>query len=309
MSQFVDKRWQELGIDLYSVEEILATLRHYGVETDAASLKTQAEAHYPMNWARSWHQGWKGVGQFSRFPGAAAQELWRRMMPDALAPTDLALALVKLCENADEVLKKKNEATFVTRFEVAERLAGKLPERSARRDEFMEELVAAMGDWVQAFDHFPTALARAQRLDDANRMVRLDEKVFEVRAGISSALLLEQTGQREAAINQLEQVTKDSERHVLNRLHANEALYDFGAHAQALSGMRLLMQAVVQLKHREWASELGAVLLRWNENQQSASPLHQSVRSMMEELVSHFDAPRAASDSAASAQPETTLAP
>jgi hypothetical protein len=291
MTEFVDKRWQDKGIDTYSTEAILSTLRHYGVSAEAEALKSDAVTHYPLAWVKAWHGQWKGLGQFARFPGAAAQELWRRFRPEALAPTDLALSLAKLCENADEALAKKNESTLLTRFEVAERLASKMPERSEQRDEFMEELVMALGDWSQAIDHLPAALLRGGMKTEAERLVQLDEKVFEVREGISSALLLEANGARDAALSQLSAVAQNAERHVLNRLHACETLFHLDAYPIGLRGLESLVTLVCELKNRAWASEVGATLMRAAENKNTQ--VQESTRAMMKQLVAHFEAPAA----------------
>ncbi len=290
MSAFVDKRWQEKGIDQYSNEAIVATLAHYGVAQDLSSLQAEAEQHYPMHWARNWFPHWKGLGQFSRFPGAAAQELWRRFRPEALAPTDLALALIQLMSDADKFLATKTTQTLDTRFQVVTNLAAKMPPRSALRDEFMEELVASMGEWMNALDVLPFGLSQSSRPEDAQRLIHLDEQIFEVREGISSAIFLEQSGKRQEAWAQLKTIAAEPQRHALNRLHACEVLFDLGAQAPALDALGNLIEHVAQQKQREWASEIGSVLLHWNELKTLPATVKSTIRNLMDSLVKNFDA-------------------
>jgi hypothetical protein len=289
MSTFVDKRWQEKGIDQYSNEAILATLAHYGITQDLAALQAEAAQHYPMHWARNWFPHWKGLGQFSRFPGAAAQELWRRFRPEALAPTDLALALIQLLSDVDKFLVSQTTQTLDTRFKVVTDLAAKMPPRSVQRDEFMEELVASTGEWMKALDIFPYGLAQSSRPDDAQRLIRLDEQIFEVREGISSAIFLERTGKRDEALAQLNAIAANSQRHALNRLHACEVLFDVSAQTAALDAIGHLIEQVAQQKQREWGSEIGSVLLHWNEQKSLPTAVKTTIRDLMDSLVKHFD--------------------
>src|SRR5579871_6245201 len=70
----VDKAWIAKGLQDYPTEAILGTLKHYGAETDEATFKKLAQDKFPIGIAEEWHKSWKGTGQFSKFPAAAAEE-------------------------------------------------------------------------------------------------------------------------------------------------------------------------------------------------------------------------------------------
>src|SRR4051812_7684016 len=90
MADRVDKNWQTGGLKGYSTEAILGTLSHYGAKVDEAGYRKLAADSYPMAIATQWHEGWKGTGQFARFPFAAAEELWSRWEKERLLPSALA---------------------------------------------------------------------------------------------------------------------------------------------------------------------------------------------------------------------------
>src|SRR4051794_3891473 len=135
MSERVDKTWHTKGIETYSVAAILGSLTHYGVPVTEASFLELAKEDFPLTIAMKWHEHWKGTGQFSRFPGAAAEELWRRLKGGELAPTDLSLALVNLLGTLNGTLDgRSDEKAWDAAFKVAEGGLARLPPVGDRRE-------------------------------------------------------------------------------------------------------------------------------------------------------------------------------
>src|SRR4051812_25404637 len=122
MADRVDKNWQKIGLQGYSTEAIVGTLGHYGHPMDEASFRQLATDHYPMGIAEQWHQGWKGTGQFARFPFAAAQELWKRWVTDRMLPSEFAEAVGKLVLVLSQLLDGRADAPVGVAFKTVEGL-------------------------------------------------------------------------------------------------------------------------------------------------------------------------------------------
>lgn len=228
MTYRVDKNWQVRGLEEYAVEAIFGTLAHYGVTVDEAGYKALAQTDFPLGIAHEWHQNWSGKGQFSRFPAAASEELWRRFCAGELAPTDLALAVVKLLGAlADALAGKADDGTWASRFAVVENYLPKIPE--ARRAPFMGELVGALGEWMEQFDRMGEALAKQGLNDLADRYVKLEEALFTERIGVAGALVQAARGQTAEAIAALVALADDAKRDDYARLSAVDALLDLEA--------------------------------------------------------------------------------
>ena len=260
MSERVDKSWHTKGLETYSLEAILGTLQHYGVTCDEAGYLALAKEDFPLNIAARWHEQWKGTGQFSRFPAAASEELWRRLCAPQIAPTDVALALVNLVTDLDAVAEgKPDEGTLDTRFKVIEAYLPSFPTEPTRREKFVAELTAAMGEWLEAFDALPEALVKAKHLELAERVVKLEEAVFPVRSGISTAHLRVLRGEEAAGLADLVVIANDASRNDFNRLAAVDALLEHEALDDAQRVLLALVDKAQQTKDVELAS--GAVEL------------------------------------------------
>ncbi|MBE2253723.1 MAG: hypothetical protein IAE78_29610 [Myxococcus sp.] len=223
----VDKGWQQRGIDCYPVEAIIGTLAHYGVKIDEASFKAAAAEHFPLAIAMKWHEGWKGTGQFSRFPAAAAEELWRRLLPGQIAPTDVALAVINLMKDLADLLdEKKDQGTLETRFKVVEAYLPSIPP-PPRRDLFIGELIGALNDWMEPLDGMGEALAKKKHDALADRFVAIEEALISQRKGVASAIVQAQRGDRDGAVRAFSAIALDSQRDFWNRLSALDALLDF----------------------------------------------------------------------------------
>ncbi len=227
MTDRVDKRWQELGLDGFSTEAILGTLRHYGVEVDEAGFRALAQEAFPLGIASGWHERWKGRGQFSRFPSAAAHELWSRLCPGQHAPSDLALAVINLLRALDAVMEgKPDDGARETRFKVVEGYLATLPPPGVRRERYVAELVACLSEWMDVVDRMGEALA-TKRLDaEADRFVAIEGALFPVRARAARALVTAARGDRDAAEKELEALLADPQESDFARLAAADALLD-----------------------------------------------------------------------------------
>ncbi len=253
----VDKSWHTKGIDCYSVPAILGTLAHYGVAVTETEFLEAAKEDFPLFIAQRWHQQWKGTGQFSRFPAAAAEELWRRLKPEEIAPTDLTLALINLLSSLDRALDgKPDDGTQETRFKVVEGYLPRLPPEGDRREKFMAEMVAALGEWLEVTDTMAEALARKSQPALADRFVALEEALFPVRQGTATALVKAAKGDVDGAVKDLVVIAGDAKRDDFARLSAIDALFDYEQHDAAKRFTLELVDRAEQQKDVDLASEV-----------------------------------------------------
>lgn len=253
----VDKSWHTKGIDCYSVPAILGTLAHYGVAVTETEFLEAAKEDFPLFIAQRWHQQWKGTGQFSRFPAAAAEELWRRLKPEEIAPTDLTLALINLLSSLDRALDgKPDDGTQETRFKVVEGYLPRLPPEGDRREKFMAEMVAALGEWLEVTDTIAEALARKNQPALADRFVALEEALFPVRQGTATALVKAAKGDVDGAVKDLVVIAGDAKRDDFARLSAIDALFDYEQHDAAKRFTLELVDRAEQQKDVDLASEV-----------------------------------------------------
>jgi|APLak6261675434_1056106.scaffolds.fasta_scaffold00974_3 hypothetical protein len=253
----VDKSWHTKGIDCYSVPAILGTLAHYGVAVTETEFLEAAKEDFPLFIAQRWHQQWKGTGQFSRFPAAAAEELWRRLKPEEIAPTDLTLALINLLSSLDRALDgKPDDGTQETRFKVVEGYLPRLPPEGDRREKFMAEMVAALGEWLEVTDTMAEALARKNQPALADRFVALEEALFPVRQGTATALVKAAKGDVDGAVKDLVVIAGDAKRDDFARLSAIDALFDYEQHDAAKRFTLELVDRAEQQKDVDLASEV-----------------------------------------------------
>jgi hypothetical protein len=237
MADLVDKGWFEKGIEKYSLDALFNSLRHYGVDCDEARFRALAADDYPLTIASQWHERWKGKGQFSRFPAAAAEELWRRLMAPEIAPTDVTLALVKLLGMLKQALAgKPNDGTWHTRFAVVEEYLPRLPTDPDKREKFMLEATGALGEWLEVFDSMAEALASEHHDELADRYVWLEEELLPLRKGSAKALVKAAKGDRAGAAADLKVIADDATRDDYARLSAVDALLDLEQldHAKAV---------------------------------------------------------------------------
>jgi hypothetical protein len=288
MSERVDKNWQSRGIEAFSTEQILGTLAHYGAVTDEAGFRERAKADFPLAIAQEWHQGWKGKGQFAHFPAAASEELWHRFMAPDVAPTDVVLACVNLLKTLDEVLGgKADDGTWNTRFAVVEAYLPKFPEPGVRREKFVGEFIAAMGEWMEVFDSMSQALAKKQQDAFADRLVVIEGTIFPERALSAKALVLAARGQLDAAVKDLAAISDDATKPPYERLSAIDALLSLEKGEAAKPGLLALLDEAQAKKDLELAShavEQLTELLQANPK----LPDRQALRARVEALAASF---------------------
>lgn len=227
MSDRVDKAWHTRGIETYSVPAILSTLGHYGVVVTEAGFLELAKEDFPLTIAQGWHEQWKGTGQFSRFPGAAAEELWRRLKGGEIAPTDLTLALVNLLTAIDKAIAPKADVTGCEApFKAVEDCLPRLPPEGDRREKFMAEMVGALGEWLDVLDAMAEVLVKQRQPALADRFVALEEALFPVRQGTATALVKAAKGDVPGAVADLVGIAGDPKRDDFSRLSAIDGLFE-----------------------------------------------------------------------------------
>lgn len=259
----VDKGWQDKGIDTYSTEAILGTLKHYGVDVTEAQFTALTEKQFPFAIAADWHDHWKGKGQFLRFPAAAAEELWHRVRKGEVAPSDLALALVKLVSAMDEVLAgKADDGTRETRFKVVENYVASLPPPGDKRDRFEGELFAAFEEWMEPFDGMAQALAKRGFAAEADRFVAIEEKLLPVREGSARALVQVAKGDIDGGVRALAIIAGDGAREDFSRLAAIDGLLEHKQVHEAKKHLLSLVDKAEKDKDVELAAEVVEFLVR-----------------------------------------------
>lgn len=244
MTDRVDKNWQKTGLTSYSIEALLGTLAHYGAQVDEAKFKEQAKDAYPLGIASKWHSGgWKGTGQFARYPFAAAQELWKRWMKERLLPSEFAEVAGKLVLALSQLLARKQDAPVDAAFSDFEALKPRIPVKDGGAEEaFINECFALLGEqMMKAFDELAERLAGEGHPEVAKRFAAVEEFLIPTREGVVSAVVRGASGDRDGAISDLEALAKDGGKDGYGRLAAIDGLIHFGSdkargHAEALLG-------------------------------------------------------------------------
>jgi hypothetical protein len=230
----VDKSWQKSGLDRFSTEAILGSLVHYGVDVDEAGFRAQAAEKYPLHIAHSWHSTWKGTGQFSKFPYAAANELWLRLEKDRLRPIDFADALGDLVVALQDLNAGEKDAPVDAGFEKVRALQPKLPSEKAQLEGLMEEVMLQFGeDGTKVFDEIAEELAKEGHVEKAKAFAELEEALMPERRGIAMATVRAAAGERDAAIADVEKILSEPARNTASRLLAVDALIHMDAHEPA----------------------------------------------------------------------------
>lgn len=286
----VDKAWATKGLEAYSTAAILGTLNHYGVGVTEASFLEASKEDFPLAIAMGWHERWKATGQFTRFPAAAAEELWRRLNPTEIAPTDVALAIINLVRTLDDALDgKPDDGTWDTRFKVVEAYLPRLPPPSERREKFIAELAGALHDWLEVFDGMAEALARKAQPAMADRFVALEETIFPTRRGIATALVKAAKGDLEGGLKDLEIIAGDSARDPFDRIGAIDGLLEYGKLELAKRFILELLERAQQDKNVDLASDVVerlTRLLKADPNRADRHELRQRVEQLSRALES-----------------------
>lgn len=229
MADRVDKSWQKNGLAGFSTPAIIATLHHYGISVDEAGFRELTRESYPLQVANDWHDQWKGTGQFSRFPYAAATELYKRIWADRLAPADFARALAELVKALEALLNEAANPPVAAGFEKVEALRPRLPQGDALPN-FMDEVIIQLGDGgARAFDELAEQLARDGHVEQANAFASLEEQLLPDRKGIATAVVQAVVGDSAQALASLDAIVQDEGRADESRVVALDALIHLDA--------------------------------------------------------------------------------
>lgn len=290
MSERVDKGWADKGLENYPLEAIFNSLRHYGADVDEPQYRALAAKDYPLAIASQWHEGgWKGTGQFSRFPAAASEELWRRFMAPEPAPTDVALVVLKLVDALEDVLDgQADDGTWNTRFAVVESWLPKIPTDPERRDRFLSEFFAVFDDeWIEAFDALAFELAKEGHLEFAQRFVPIEEALVPARRGTVGAVVMAGKGDTEGALTTLRTVAKEPGRDDYGRLAVADAFLQLDAFDDGKALLLTLLAEAESARNLELASavvEMLTELLRAQPNLPDKQAIRDRVESLAEVL-------------------------
>ncbi|MFL5343682.1 MAG: hypothetical protein ACJ8AT_02765 [Hyalangium sp.] len=243
----VDKAWQNKGLEGYSTEAILGTLGHYGVPVAEADFKKLAESSWPQDIGVEWGKKWKGTGPFKPFPWAAAEELWRRWVPERLAPHEFSEALAQLMGSLTSLLEGKQDAPVAAAFERMNAIRQRTP-KDDKGQPLMAFIERALGGFdekvAEMFDSMAETLSRAGHVQHAEAFAEFEEFLLPDRRGIATAIVRASKGERDAAVLDLETVTADTARTPLARLLAVDGLIHLAAWPQATARARpMMMQA------------------------------------------------------------------
>ncbi|MDQ3267002.1 MAG: hypothetical protein M3Y59_25670 [Myxococcota bacterium] len=242
----VDKQWQQKGLSPYSNDAILGTLGHYGVATDEAGFRSQAQEKYPLELATAWQGDWKGTGQFARFHWAAAEELTKRLFPDRLMPGDFAHALHHLMGQLSKLLTAAPDAAVEPAFAKVDGLQPKVPLVDGKADgRFVTEVRLRLGqEMMKAFAGLSQELAKKGHVEAAERFATLEEFLFPMWAGVSRALVRAAKGEKAQALADLGSLIKDPSRDGPSKAAAVDALIHLDALPQARdAALEVLAQA------------------------------------------------------------------
>ncbi len=259
----VDKAWQTKGLQGYSTEAIVGTLGHYGIPVAEGDFRQLAESAWPSDIALQWGQKWKGTGPFKPFPFAAADELWRRWMPDRVAPRDLSESLSELLKALAGLLDGKKDAPVDAAFERMKAVRQKVPmdDKGLPQLAFIERALGVFNEKIaEVFDSMAETLAKSGHVGHAESFAEMEEFLLPDRRGIATAIVRASKGERDPAIADLEKVTTDSSRGPLSRLLAVDGLIHLGAFPQATTQARALMMQAEKDKDIHLAIDLAARL-------------------------------------------------
>jgi hypothetical protein len=173
------------------MDAILGTLSHYGVSVSEAGYKELAKTNYPLSIALEWAESWKGTGQFSGFPLAASEELWKRLEPDRLAPWLLGERVGELVQQLDRMVDGAPDAKVGPAFEAVNALKPKIPmENGGAQRQFVAEAFDVFSEqFIRAFDGLAEKLAKEGHVEDAQAFAELEELLFPERAEVARAIV------------------------------------------------------------------------------------------------------------------------
>ncbi|NMO15852.1 hypothetical protein HPC49_15740 [Pyxidicoccus fallax] len=240
----MDKAWQQKGLKEYPTEALLGTLGHYGLPVNEEEFRKLAETSFPLGIAQQWREKWKGTGPFKDFAVAAAVELWRRWLPDRVAPMEMAETLNGLMSALAHLLNGKQDAPVAEAFEKMNAVRARMPldEKGAPQERFMREALAPFTEkQAEVFDSLAEALASSGHTAHAEAFADLEEFLLPDRKGIAKAMVRAARGEVDAATDELVKFTEDTQRAPISRLLAVDGLIHVKAHGRAAAAARTLL--------------------------------------------------------------------
>ncbi|MBX7101536.1 MAG: hypothetical protein K1X89_27730 [Myxococcaceae bacterium] len=269
----LDKQWQKKGLTAYSTDAILGTLGHYGLTIDEAAFKSAAATKFPLELAMGWAETWKATGPFGPLPVPAVEELWRRWVK-SVQPSDVAVSLRALLIAGDAALKGKDG--FTQALETMESKASQVPAGDPR-ERFMAEVVLHLRNVSTPIDVLAEELAQAGKVAEAERLVKLEESLFPLRAGVSAALVAAAKGQVEPAVTALTTLVKDGAKDPYARVSAMDALLRLNRPRPAYTPALEMAEVALEKHDHELFDELMRRLQR----------IHQATAELPEEATNH----------------------
>jgi hypothetical protein len=224
MSEKVDKRWKETGLQNYSLGAIVGTLKHYGATVDEAGFAEFAKDKAPLEIAMSWRAQWNGTGPWATFPYAAANEMLAKVFPERLTPMKGAHTLMQCVVSGMHMLEGKR-SDFENELGQFESMVKQIPEGEKPRTSFLGELVGLIESAAQSFNELPEKLAKANKSDAATRVALAQEAMFPDRKGMVMAVVRSHSGERMQAVADLKGWASEEAREVYSRYSALDALY------------------------------------------------------------------------------------
>ncbi|NTX54647.1 hypothetical protein [Myxococcus sp. CA039A] len=258
-AQRVDKAWQQKGLKEYSTEALVGTLGHYGISVAEADFRKLSETTFPLGIAQQWKAQWKGTGPFKDFVVAAPVELWRRWLPDRVAPYELTDTLASLMKSLLQLLNGAAEAPVAPAFEKMNGLRTRLPvdDKGGPQERFMQEALAPFSEKdAELFDSLAETLARSGHGAHAESFADLEEFFLPDRKGISRAMVRAARGEQDAAVSDLVKLTEDTARTPIARILAVDGLIHLKANGPAASAGRMLLEWAESTKDLHLALDL-----------------------------------------------------
>jgi hypothetical protein len=140
-------------------------------------------------------------------------------------------------------------------FTIVEGFLPRAPAAGDRREKFMAEMVAALGEWLEVLDGMAEALAKKSQAELADRFCALEEALFPVRQGTATALVKAARGDVGSALIDLMVIAGDAKRDDFARLSAIDALVQYDKLDDAKRFTLELVDKAQQEKDVDLASE------------------------------------------------------
>lgn len=269
-SERVDKGWMQAGLEKYSTAAILGSLEHYGAGVASEeAFKALAAGKYPLQIAEAVIRGWKGKGPWSRFPLPAVDELFRRLLPDRLAPVEYAKVLVDLMTALGRMMEGAQDAPVGQKFRQLGELKGRVPAKDGKPEEdWVQEVLWRIGDWRKAMGRIGPDLTKEGHHEDAEEFLAVEDFLLPDWAGMTRALVKAQKGEQAQAVEDLKGMVRDGARRGEARVSGVDCLLQLEAWDDAHSVAAPLLDEAEKKEDWHLAIEVGRRLASIHEKKQ-----------------------------------------